>query len=614
MKKYLNKILTFLAIILFSTCGFEFSEDYFKEITISKPIVSLSLTNLKENDTLIRPREIEYKYNAPDKNLLYQINFYVDSKVIYQSSKKESHFPLEIKSLSNGNHNLKIEYIFRLGSESMADLTGKELYKLEENISFEVNNNVPIEIKEVKIVDGVIRIYFKPYKLIDEISSSTEILLFSESEYGSYVFNINEYHLNNNFYDYRNFGSTITYYTKVKNSYTETISKKEVLKVNDTFTVDIEIKNTNETIIKWTKHPVYNTFEPHVNIKNTEHRFDSSYLLDTKVDNQRTVVLGQFGRIYNYKVQHNISGNNYTSAIFQGSVTLGERFEAPKNGFIKIIHSNQNNRFYALSIEQINENSPESDVYIYELESDDLKTIKRTKITTSTNTYGDLIKDSSGNLIIDLNSKSIVLDINSFSILQEHSISEYSNYENSTIISYRDKLLFKRYSSVTEIFDTTTKKKIISFSENGNLLVTKNGKYFSFKNKIYKMENSTVSEVLQIYLFDKIKGLDMDINNDKLYYLDGSEGSIRNDLYEYDLNTKISKKTPSLPTYISSFYFSSDEQKVICKHSDYTNKDLYILDINNNQVKSIKADFSSSFSVFNDKLISSNGTYLEIFF
>lgn len=620
MKKKIKKILLLLSIILFTTCDYEFSEDYYKEIVVTEPIVSISLINLKENDTLIKPRQIDYNYEASDKNLLYQINFYLDNKVIYQSSNKVGNFPLEIKNLSNGSHILKIEYIFRLGSESLVDLLGNELVKKEEEVSFEVNNNIPIDIKEIKIIDGSIYVYFEPYILIDDITSSTEISLISESEYGSLSFKLSKYHLINGFYDYRNFGTNISYHTKVKNTYSETNSAIKVLKVDNNFKVDVNVKNTDETIISWTKHPVYNTFNAVVNIENTEHRFNQSIPIDIKTDGQKTIVLGQFGRIYQYKVQHRKSGyNNYSSPIFQGEVNLGSRFEAPKNGFTKIIHSKQNNRFYALSIEQINENSPESNVYIYELESDNLKTIKKTKITTSTNIYGDLIKDSSGNLIIDLNSKSIVIDINSLSVLEEYSISEYSNnYDHSDIISYRDNFLFKNKKyGIKEIFDTSTKKKIISFTETGRLFITKNGKYFSFKNKIYKIENSTITEVIESPMQGSpvvIKGLDIDIQNNKLYFLSGYDGSITSVLYEYDLSTKTSKKIPSLPIYISSFHFSSDEQKLICEYSDYNKTELYILDINSNQIKSINANISSSFLVIKDNLISSSGTYLNNFF
>ncbi|WP_339882613.1 hypothetical protein [Polaribacter vadi] len=619
MKKILLKVLLLITAVFFITCDYEFSEDYYKDIEIVEPIVSLSLSNLKENDTLIKAREIHYNYNAPDKNLLYQINFYVDNNVIYQSSKNQSNFPLEIKNLSNGKHNLRIEYIFRLGSESLLDLTGNELVKKEENISFEVNNNIPLEIKEIKIEDGVIRVYFKPYKLIDEISSSTEIFLISESEQGSYSFKLSEYHLNNNFYDYRNYEPNVTYYTKVKNPYTETISKKETLKVDDNFLVNINVKNPNETIIKWTKYPIYYTFSPIVKIENTEHRFDYSVPLDTENDGQKAIVLGEFGRIYKYKVVHEFSTYNYSKPIFEGSLALGERFETPENGFIKIIHNKDNNKFYALSLERIDKNSFENEVYIHELETNNLKTIKKKKIATSTRNNADLIEDSEGNLIIDLYSKSIILDVNSLSVISEYNLSELTTDNNSNLY-LRENTIFINNNSFTrkiDFFDKVTKNKIQTLFGKGNLKITDDGKHFSLEKKIYKIEGSTITEVIESPMQGSnvlIKGLDMDIKNNKLYFLSGHEGFRDNELYEYDLNTKIAKKTPLLPSYISSFHYSNKEQKLLCEYSDYSKQELYILDINNNRLKSINANLTSSFLYFDYKLISANGAYLNNFF
>lgn len=227
MKKIFSALFLLIVVTLFSTCDYSFSEDYYKEIEVTEPNVSLSLINFKENDTLIRAREIQYNYDAPDKNLLYQINFYVDNDVIYQSSKNQSNFPLEIKNLSNGKHNLRIEYIFRLGSESLLDLTGNELVKKEETISFKVNNNVPLEIERIELRDGTIYIHFKPYKLIDELFKTITPTYIIESEYGSTEYNIFENSLYNGAVrDRRSFASKLTYYTRVKNSYTETVSEK----------------------------------------------------------------------------------------------------------------------------------------------------------------------------------------------------------------------------------------------------------------------------------------------------------------------------------------------------------------------------------------------------
>jgi hypothetical protein len=45
MKKAFTKVLLLIVVIIFTTCDYPFSEDYFKEIEVTEPVVSLSLTN-----------------------------------------------------------------------------------------------------------------------------------------------------------------------------------------------------------------------------------------------------------------------------------------------------------------------------------------------------------------------------------------------------------------------------------------------------------------------------------------------------------------------------------------------------------------------------------------
>jgi len=612
MKKHSYILLLFSIAILFSKCEYEFANDYYKEIEITQPTVSLSLINLNENDTLIKPRKIEYNYSAPDKNLLYQINFYVDNNAIYHHSNKTGNFTLEIKNLSNGNHILRIEYIFRLGSESLADLAGYELYKKEENISFNVNNNLPLEIEKVEIVNGSIKIHFKPYALENELFKSITPTLIVESEYGTRQYIMHDYfYIDGVYSDRYSFASKLTYSTKVKNSHTQTTSKKKVFNFPNTFKVDLEIKN-NETNIKWTKHPLYNNIKPHIRFKNY------NIALDARGGERTIFFVGGFGEIVNYKVNSNsIFQNSDSPVIIEGSATMGSRFDAPKNGFLKIIYSKHNDMFYALSIEPNNQNSSANNVYISELEPQELKTVKKTKITSSTNIYGNLIKNSDNNLVIDLNSKSIVLDINSLSIISEYNISEYASQKNGSIIRFREGTLFidnTNKNQTIEVFETVSKKKIITLKKENYFGVTNNGMYFFAKHKIYKNKNSIITEVLETPSIYIIKGIDFNLKAKKLYYNRGQTNFLDNNLFEYDINTKATTIATSLPSYIHRFYFSPEEEKIICIQNIYSDQAIYIFDINNNQKKFIKASTLNEVFFINNRLISVNGSYLDNFF
>ena len=173
MQKILKRILfPIMVIILFSSCDFEFSEDYYKEIDVSEPNISFSLSNFTDGETLRKPKDIYFNYQASNKNSLYQIDFYVDDNFIESFTNTSDTFFLDITNLSNENHHLRVEYFFKTSSGSLAEITGNEAYHIIEEFTFSVDKNaLPLTINRVENKEGSIFIYFDDYPMWQKLFS-----------------------------------------------------------------------------------------------------------------------------------------------------------------------------------------------------------------------------------------------------------------------------------------------------------------------------------------------------------------------------------------------------------------------------------------------------------
>lgn len=616
MKKYLSKILPFSVIIFFSTCGFEFSEDYFNEIEIIDPSISFVLPNFSTGEILTKPKYIEYNYSS-ENNPLYYINFYVNDKLITQNQNENDNFFLDISNLSQGTHSLKIELYINSNTGSLAELSGGEYYIASQDFTFEVDKEaIPLNINSVELVDGSIKVNFDSYELVDEIERSISPYLNIENDgnYNSII--LTKQDVANGYYiDTNSIGTNIEYKTLIENYYNNVSSETKSITIPDTFNFQFEFIDDNTTKIKWSKHALYNNISSvdfHLGVNNIYTSLDvngGEKLLSTAIN---------FGFEVSYSLNFN-SKNGYNSNTLYLKVNRGEKFETPDYySYRKFVHLSKSNKIYALLIEATQNYPANNQVKIIEFNPDTFEITNTTIVTTTTNYFGDLTADKNENLLLDLNSKSMVIDGNSLSKISENHINDYSEREYGSLVRYRENTLIidniNTYNTV-KIYDIPSKKQLLSDRKSEFFGITLNGKYFSLLDKIYKKENETLTLIHQTANNSHIIGFQENSQKNTIYF--NSYNSKLSELNTItNTSTEISIFDNLNPRY---FNFLEDQNKFLVFTKSYnSDTELHIIDAATEVRKSINLYNSrvngQDYFYFNKTLISIRGFYLKDYF
>ncbi|PWG04076.1 hypothetical protein [Polaribacter aquimarinus] len=523
MKKLFN-LLPFLAIIIFSTCGFEFSEDYYKDIVTSKPNVSLSLTNFIDGETIRQSKGIKFNYQASNKNRLYEINFFIDDQLVESFTNSNDTFLLDISNLSDTNHILKVEYFFKTSSGSLAEISGSESYKVIEEFNFSVDKSIlKLEIDRVEHTNGTIYIYFKPYSLtsfIDESISAKLLVSNNRTLYREII--LTKESIENGVYnDVNALSLDFNYRTKIKNDFQSIESDIKKVKVTNTFKIYATLSNEGFLKINWTDYPLYNNITKMSIRLNGFNSNVTQYNLDynnkEKIIPYKTVV---FGKNYSYSVQMGNDNNNFSYGEIISSSDdfhLGQKFET--DNYKKIAYNKPNNQIYALEIDSNN------NVYINKLNINTLSSENKIFITRSSNSNGDFTFNDNNNIIIDLNSKSILVDKNSFNIIEEYNINDFdiSTTNLNNIVRFRkNTFVIENLSnfSFVKIFDIPTRKRLKYEQNLKNFNISMNGQFMVIQDKIYK---KTGIELQKIYEDPYYRNLHSDfaIAKNKIFFARG---------------------------------------------------------------------------------------------
>ncbi|MEO9571222.1 MAG: hypothetical protein ABJH82_13470 [Polaribacter sp.] len=616
MKKLYIKPLLLSILLLFSTCEYKFSEDFFNEIEIIDPSISFVLPNFSNGETLTKPKYIEYNFSS-ENNPLNVINFYINNELITQSYNEKDSFFLDISNLSEGNHTLKIELIISSNTGSLAELSGGEFYIASDEFSFNVNKDAtPLIIESVEHVDGSIKVNFNPYELVDEIEDSISpyLIIVSDGSYNSIM--LSKQDVANGYYlDTNTIGTDIEYKTLIENYYNNIYSETKSINIPDTFNLQFEFIDKNNTKITWSKHALYN------NIGSIEFFLDNSHFystLDTNGGEKLLTTSINFGIEVDYSLNFN-SKNGYSSKNLYNKIQRGQKFEIPEYySYKKFVYLPLSNKIYALLIETKQYYPGNNPVKIIEFNPDTFEIINTTTVTTTTNYFGDFTVDKDENLILDLNSKSIVLDGISLSILSEHHISDYADREYGSLVRYRENTIVidntQSYSTI-KIYDVISKKMLLSETKIEYFGISLDGGFFSLNDKIYKKENEVLTQVYQ--------------NPTNSNIISFQENPQNNSIYFNTYNSKLSKfnTQSNAVTELSIFddlnprYFNylQDQNKFLVYTKTYgSDTELHIIDEFTQEKKSINLYNSlingQDYFYFNNTLISIRGFYLKDYF
>ncbi|SDR69550.1 hypothetical protein SAMN05216503_0460 [Polaribacter sp. KT25b] len=616
MRKIYSRLLLLASILLFSTCDYNFSEDYFNEIEITDPSISFVLPNFSKDETITKPKYIEYNYSS-DKNPLYYINFYIDAEFVSQNQNEKDTFFLDIENLSEGNHTLKIELTIKSNTGSLAELSGGEYYVAEQDFDFTVNKDAePLIINSVELINGSIKVNFDSYELVNEIESSISPYLNIEADgaYNSII--LSKKDIKNGYYlDTNTIGTYIEYKTLIENYYNNVYGEVNSITIPDTFNLQFDFITEYSTKITWSKHALYNNISSidfYLGINNLYFPLDingGEKLLSTSF---------VFGVEESYSLNFN-SQNGYSSKTLYLKTHRGEKFETPESySYRKFVYLPQSNKTYALLIENNQGYLGNNPVKIIEFNSDTFEVINSTTITTTTNYFGDLTVDKSQNLILDLNSKSMVLDGNSLSKISEHNINNYSTREYGSLVRFRENTIIidniNNYNTV-KIYDVSSKKLLLSKKKDEYFGITLNGQFFSLLDKIYKIEGEIVTEIYETSDNSSIIGFQENSLKNTIYF-----NTNNNEFYEYKTQSNTATKQ-SIFDNLNPRYFNylEDQNKFLVFTKDYSiNTELHIIDEATQEIKSINLYNSTAniqdYFYFNNTLISTRGFYLKNYF
>ncbi len=625
MKKKL--LLYFAAVFLLVSCEYEFAEDYFKEIEVLEPSFSFSLTNFNNGETLRKPKNVNFKYLASDRNKLYEIKFYIDGTFSQSFTNSSGTFFLDIEHLSDNNHILKVEYLFKTSSGSLAEISGTEAYQKIEEFNFNVDKKAtPLTINRIENKEGSIFIYFNEYSLVDEIDKSITVFLNTSTlsrKYGNGSFfdfgYLNQIQLTADdikkgyYKDISTTGLLTKYNTKIQNYYNEKESETKEIDLHSKFIVSAEQENLEKIILTWNQHPLYNNLNTIVfsyPTKGSNYNFALPSVNGGRVEIDNQLYFGGL-RHLNLLFQSNNSGNSsFGPPINSYLYSIGDKI--PSVNFDKILYNKHNQKIYALEVKKENQYPVDDNVYLHVLNPNTLNIENSYLITTTKGDFGQLSTAINGDIIIDLNTKSIVVNSNTGSVKEEYLGSTYSNNVSySSYVWHRNNLVFidNGFNSSTEVFNASTKNKIyenvksyFNRHTNNTKFITSDAKFIAFKNTIYTKTNSSYSAFKSSNNNADIVDILYLKNKNKLYYV-ANYGC-----YEINLITNEVKRV-QVHGHVVSVKYNSQQDKLLfaIKYGSF----LISLDLQTLATKKIRGLYHKEIDFINDFVIMEGGYYLK---
>ncbi|PKQ45667.1 hypothetical protein [Confluentibacter flavum] len=496
-----NKILSIITLsIILSNCAYDFSEDSFFEVTQKTPTASISLNSLSDNQIFYVTTRVNFSYNGNNKHRLYEIKIYIDNIEIKTTTTNSGDFIIDTESLEDGNHILKIEYIFSSGSGSLADVSGVEAYIKTEEYNFIVDKSPPptIVMKSVEIIDGSIYLKWEP---ITETNFDKALLIITNNGNSNYLEITKQELLNLTYNDTYVHTSTsctggqsgnyLEYEIYLENTRGNTISNKVSLSIKP-FEIQKLILNENEYKLIIPKHALYNNFDYYSfndDYNNSVHKVSSQggeIIVDEPIKFPN-LNIGVTFSLY----QESGSEDIYKGCLFTFE-SYFEQFDSGAGGsYNEYIYNEDNDVIYALKIDS-SCGSCLDNITIYKLDPIDLEIID-SKVIAIVEAYDNqelTIDPITHNLILDAGSISLLVDKNNFSIINQWEISGFG--EQSGNIFYRDNIIVIEQVDNIIFYDSSTKAQFYAVSKTGYFNISDNGRYFYANDTIFEINNKIV--------------------------------------------------------------------------------------------------------------------------
>ncbi|MDD7886374.1 hypothetical protein [Flavivirga sp. 57AJ16] len=569
LQKFNKSLLIFTTLIILSNCAYEFSEDSFIEVSQNPPTASISLNDLSDNQTFYVTTKIIFNYNGNNKHLLYEIKIYIDNVEIKTSSINSGDFNINTESLEDGNHILKVEYIFSSGSGSLADVSGVEAYIKTEEYNFIVDKSPPetIVMKSAEIIDGSIYLSWEP---ITKLNFDSATLVITNNGSPNY-FEITEQEmlkLNYNDTNVHTFipageeqmDHDIEYQIQLKNTRGNTVSNKVNIFIKK-FEIEKLILNENQYKLIIPQHTLYSNFDYYLftdSMSNT-HKVSS---LGGEIIVDKLIIFPDYNDVgTNLTLYEESGGQN----IYKGSLFIPESYNKqfdydPSSSYGEFLYNQFDNLIYVLRTGS-SRTSPDY-ITIEKLDSETLALVETKFITTKGVNYArDLTITSTGNLIIDVVDISYLVEGNSLSIINQWKLSDFGVQTGS--IKYRNNTIVIEQDNQISFYDSTTKELFYNTSKSGYFKMSDDGRYFYINNAFFEINSKVINEIVKTNTNDNVNLVEFIVNQNKCVY-----NSYDGNPIIFDLMTR-TKSTLSDFTRINIMDYDNGTNKLLFVRSEF---------------------------------------------
>lgn len=598
--------------MLLSSCTYDFSEDYFKEIQTNNPNVKLSLTGFSDGEKTSSSKIVKYVITGVTNNE-FEIVVKIDETEIHRSNNKTGEFYLYVDELIDGNHKLTVEYIFPTNSGSLADSIGNEFFTGKTTYNFTLDKSLanPLGISSITIRQGSIYITLNP--ITDNNFEKAYLLIKNEFGYIMEERPISKEDLT----DLEIHDDQTTYYNpsyaiKIKNAFTEKTSEFVLLptpKMN--FTLEpldyLGIFETNYYKLIYNEHPLYGNFDK-IFFEHKDFNVAGTFSLSLNPRGGESIITTNyyFGNISTDEFK--IIKNNSLIGNFYEQLQLGKNL--PISDFEEITYISSIDKYFIMDITASN------NLIVYQLNGQSLEVEKSKTLTTlglSTD-FKSLDTDQNSNtILINLNKKSIVFNPVTFSIQNTFNAVNYNYTKPNADVYYRGNYIILEDPWPTgevQIYETATGIQKFSINKTTKFFSAIDASFFYANKSLYQLQagnfvfvnvlkdpqNNTDAPNLEHMTFDKVSNSAVFGWYRNTYYLDLSNYKQTN-IWDAEV--------------VYDVKYSDDGRPFInCNHFSAGNKS-HIFDINFNETRFIRTSTYQPYRYFNGIIFSPKGFYLK---
>lgn len=604
-----------LLILFFSSCSFQFSEDFFTDLEDQGSNVLITIEPFEEGISLNAPRTVSYSFSSDPRHRLYSINVDIDGQGILGTQDRAGSFVVNTDALSEGEHTLRVRYQFSSGTGSLADLN--DLERMEGSISYtftvDKSSPDPVTLTDVDVSNGTIWIRWED---VVQQNFDEAVLLVYDPEDNRILRQIEltpEDILVGEYNDILSTELELEYEIMLSNRYAESTGNRIGISL-DYPSLRGQVINDSQYRVLWTEHPLYGNFDfytynmrPNNTFVELSNRGGELIVDDAPVFGQTEVHSLNLERESDFTYLHFVSGEMH----------FGETFESD-HGENYVMSTSRNSIFTVVLDGGTTHNAPR-DVIIHELNPETLEIITSRNYFTITDSFANLTVDPiSNNLILDLSDSTYLIDVNTLDILSTWNAEDYSTDINNIHTYYRNGfvILEKLSRESLSIYDANTQNLLYQSNIEYQFFIADDGETFINNNAVYRWDGSTFNEALAINKIGNVSVHEAFFipNQNIVVYSNINSNPV---IYDYVADT--SQSIPQLIGIDDIKYDPVSDKLCLFKRDpdDSSNDIAHLYSLTNGVEKQLKVfvDFSTRYYHYlNQKLISNQGLYLQDYF